>query len=154
MILTTLQAISGAGYPGPSTYDLLDNIVPLIKGEKKNLKLRPQRIFGTYQNGAIVSNTDIKISAHCTRVPVIDGHTACVSVEFEGKKPTEQEFLIAGIIIALFRANWVFHQLPKRLLFTGTKLIGLSHVKTGIMERVCRLQLAACVHAMYSITGL
>ncbi len=93
MILTTLQAISGAGYPGPSTYDLLDNIVPLIKGEEEKSEVEPQRIFGTYQNGAIVSNTDIKISAHCTRVPVIDGHTACVSVEFDGKKPTEQEIL-------------------------------------------------------------
>lgn len=93
MILTTLQAISGAGYPGPSTYDLLDNIVPLIKGEEEKSEVEPQRIFGTYQNGAIVSNTDIKISAHCTRVPVIDGHTACVSVEFEGKKPTEQDIL-------------------------------------------------------------
>lgn len=93
MILTTLQAISGAGYPGPSTYDLLDNIIPLIKGEEEKSEVEPQRIFGTYQNGAIVSNTDIKISAHCTRVPVIDGHTACVSVEFDGKKPTEQEIL-------------------------------------------------------------
>jgi aspartate-semialdehyde dehydrogenase len=93
MILTTLQAISGAGYPGPSTYDLLDNIIPLIKGEEEKSEVEPQRIFGTYLNGEIKSNTDIKISAHCTRVSVIDGHTACVSIEFEGKKPTEQEIL-------------------------------------------------------------
>jgi aspartate-semialdehyde dehydrogenase len=93
LILTTLQAISGAGYPGPSTYDLLDNIVPLIQGEEEKSEIEPQRIFGTYLNGEIKSNTDIKISAHCTRVPVIDGHTACVSVEFEGKKPTQKEIL-------------------------------------------------------------
>jgi aspartate-semialdehyde dehydrogenase len=93
MILTTLQALSGAGHPGPSAFDLVDNIIPLIGGEEKKSEVEPQKIFGTVQDGKIVYDTSFKISAHCTRVPVIDGHTACVSVEFDGKKPSEAEIL-------------------------------------------------------------
>ncbi|HEY4789264.1 MAG TPA: aspartate-semialdehyde dehydrogenase [Bacteroidales bacterium] len=93
IILTTLQALSGAGYPGPSAFDLVDNIVPLIKGEEEKSELEPQKIFGIIQNNQIVNDTSFSISAHCNRVPVIDGHTACVSVEFDGKKPTEAEIM-------------------------------------------------------------
>jgi len=93
MILTTLQALSGAGYPGPSAFDLIDNIVPLIKGEEEKSEIEPQKIFGSIQNNQITSDTSFAISAHCTRVPVIDGHSVCVSVEFDGKKPTEAEIL-------------------------------------------------------------
>ena len=93
MVLTTLQGLSGAGYPGPSAFDLIDNIVPLIKGEEEKSEIEPQKIFGTLQQNQIVNDTSMSISAHCTRVPVIDGHTVCVSVEFDGKKPSEAEIL-------------------------------------------------------------
>jgi aspartate-semialdehyde dehydrogenase len=93
MILTTLQGLSGAGYPGPAAYDFVDNIVPFIQGEEEKSEIEPLRIFGTYRDGQIIENTSMKISAHCTRVPVIDGHTVCVSIEFDGKKPSEQEIL-------------------------------------------------------------
>ena len=93
LIITTLQGLSGAGYPGPSAFDLIDNIVPLISGEEEKSEVEPQKIFGQIKEGKIVHDTSFDISAHCTRVPVIDGHTACVSVEFEGKKPTEAEIL-------------------------------------------------------------
>jgi aspartate-semialdehyde dehydrogenase len=91
MTLTTLQGLSGAGYPGPSAYDLIDNIIPFIGGEEEKSEIEPQKIFGTIKNGQIVNDTTIQISAHCTRVPVIDGHTVCVNFSFEGKKPSESE---------------------------------------------------------------
>lgn len=93
MFVTTLQGLSGAGYPGPSAFDMVDNIVPYIGGEEEKTELEPQKIFGSLVDGKIVHDTNVQISAHCNRVPVIDGHTACVSVEFDGKKPTEAEII-------------------------------------------------------------
>jgi aspartate-semialdehyde dehydrogenase len=94
MVITTLQALSGAGYPGPSALDVIDNIVPFIKGEEEKSQDEPIKIFGTIINGAFVNNSSIKISAHCNRVPVIHGHTACVSVEFGDRKPALEEIQI------------------------------------------------------------
>jgi len=91
MILTTLQAVSGAGYPGPASIDLIDNIVPFIGGEEEKSEIEPLKILGRIENGVIVNDVSIAISAHCNRVPVIHGHTACVSLEFDGKKPELDE---------------------------------------------------------------
>ena len=91
MVITTLQALSGAGYPGPSALDVTDNIVPFIKGEEEKSQDEPLKIFGNIVDGAFVNNSSIKISAHCNRVPVIHGHTACVSVEFGDRKPALEE---------------------------------------------------------------
>lgn len=93
MTLATLQGLSGAGYPGPSAFDLIDNIIPLIKGEEEKSEIEPQKILGKLRNDRIEHDTSIQISAHCTRVPVIDGHTVCASFSFEGKKPTAGEIL-------------------------------------------------------------
>jgi aspartate-semialdehyde dehydrogenase len=93
MILSTLQALSGAGYPGPAAIDLVDNIIPFISGEEEKSEIEPRKILGKVQNGKIVSDESIKISAHCNRVPVTDGHTACVSLGFAGKKPELEEIL-------------------------------------------------------------
>jgi aspartate-semialdehyde dehydrogenase len=87
MILTTLQALSGAGYPGPAAIDLVDNIIPYISGEEEKSEIEPRKILGKVKNGKIIANESIKISAHCNRVAVTDGHTACVSLSFSGKKP-------------------------------------------------------------------
>src|SRR6056297_1967466 len=85
MIVSTLQAVSGAGYPGPSSQDMIDNVVPYIGGEEEKSEIEPQKIFE--------NNRSNKISAHCNRVPVIDGHTACVSMKFSGEKPSREEIL-------------------------------------------------------------
>jgi len=92
-IISTMQASSGAGYPGVPSLDLLDNVVPFIGGEEEKSENEPQKIFGKIENGKIINDTSIKISAHCNRVPVVDGHTACVSLEFEDKdnKPSIDE---------------------------------------------------------------
>lgn len=88
MIVSTMQAVSGAGYPGPSSYNMIDGIVPYIGGEEEKSEREPQRILGHRENGQITPNTSIAIAAHCNRVAVIDGHTACVSLKFADKKPS------------------------------------------------------------------
>jgi aspartate-semialdehyde dehydrogenase len=87
IIVSTLQAVSGAGYPGPASLDMLDNIVPYIGGEEEKSEMEPLKILGNIREGAIVKRELPKISAHCNRVAVVDGHTACVSLEFGEKKP-------------------------------------------------------------------
>lgn len=106
MFVTTLQALSGAGYPGPSALDIVDNIIPLIKGEEDKSEREPLKILGRIEGGRIVNDTSLAIAAHCNRVPVIDGHTACVSLEFEGKKPELDE------VASLWRG---FRALPQEL---------------------------------------
>ena len=87
IIVSTLQAVSGAGYPGPAGLDILDNIVPYIGGEEEKSEREPLKILGGIRDGAIVPAEGPAISAHCNRAPVLDGHTACVSLEFGAKKP-------------------------------------------------------------------
>ena len=91
MIVTTLQAVSGAGYPGPASIDLIDNIVPFIAGEEEKSEVEPLKVFGKISNGKIVPEAGIKISAHCNRVPVTDGHTACCrySLPVKNRRRTE-----------------------------------------------------------------
>ncbi|MDR3161825.1 MAG: aspartate-semialdehyde dehydrogenase, partial [Spirochaetaceae bacterium] len=87
IIVSTLQAVSGAGYPGPASLDVLDNIVPYIGGEEEKSEREPLKILGSIRDGAIVPAEGPAVSAHCNRVPVVDGHVACVSLEFGAKKP-------------------------------------------------------------------
>jgi len=82
--VVTMQAVSGAGYPGASAMDILDNVIPFIGGEEDKVEREPLKLLGTLQDGQVV-NAPFVISAQCNRVPVRDGHTECVSVEFEGK---------------------------------------------------------------------
>lgn len=92
LIITTMQAVSGAGYPGVSSLDIIDNVVPHIPQEEEKSEKEPLKIWGTLGQEGIMSADTIEISAHCNRVPVMDGHMACVSVEFE-KKPLRDEIL-------------------------------------------------------------
>ncbi|MBI4295570.1 MAG: aspartate-semialdehyde dehydrogenase [Chloroflexi bacterium] len=93
VIVTTLQALSGAGYPGPSSLDMVDNIIPYISGEEEKSEVEPRKILGRLEGGKFAYNETIKISAHCNRVPVIDGHTACISLQFADKKPDMDEIV-------------------------------------------------------------
>jgi len=87
--IVTLQAVSGAGYPGVSSMDIIDNVVPFIPGEEDKLETEAQKILGEINADAtaFAEQTTLKISATCARVPVLDGHTACVSLTFEKKPP-------------------------------------------------------------------
>ena len=80
VIITTMQAISGAGYPGVPSMDILGNVVPHIKDEEEKIETETLKILGSLQNGKI-SFADFKISAFCNRVPVRDGHMISVSLE-------------------------------------------------------------------------
>jgi aspartate-semialdehyde dehydrogenase len=91
LIITTLQAISGAGYPGVPSLDMVDNIVPFIGGEEGKTEKEPMKILGKVTEKGIEDFTGMKISATCTRVPVTDGHTAVVNMKFKGAVPTEEE---------------------------------------------------------------
>ena len=93
--VVTLQAVSGAGYPGVSSMDILDNVVPFISGEEDKMETESQKILGQV-NGEVTgfsNRSDIRVSAACNRVPVLDGHTACVSLRFknrDGPRPTAE----------------------------------------------------------------
>jgi aspartate-semialdehyde dehydrogenase len=104
-IITTMQAVSGAGHPGVSSYDIIDNIIPYIKGEEEKSEEEPKKILGSIEGNHFKYYQGIQISAHCNRVPTIDGHMACVSLEFE-RKPT------AARIIDIWRS---FKALPQDL---------------------------------------
>lgn len=81
-VITTLQAISGAGYPGVPSMAILDNVVPHIGGEDEKLETEPKKLLGRASNGA-VHMADLRLSAQANRVPVMDGHLASVSVKLE-----------------------------------------------------------------------
>lgn len=91
----TLQAISGAGYPGVASLDILDNIVPNIAngGEEAKIETEPLKLLGEVSESR-VREAQIGISAQVTRVPVIDGHTALLSIGF-ARKPTPEEAIAA-----------------------------------------------------------
>lgn len=91
--VVTLQAVSGGGYPGVPSMDIMDNIVPFISGEEDKLESEAQKILGGINEQATAFNEvkDLKISATCTRVPVLDGHTACVSLSFERRPAPSAE---------------------------------------------------------------
>jgi aspartate-semialdehyde dehydrogenase len=91
LIVSTMQAVSGAGYPGVPSLDIIDNIVPYIGGEEEKSEQEPLKIFGAIEGGVIKNAELPRISAHCNRVPVTDGHSACVSLEFGAKKPSLEE---------------------------------------------------------------
>ncbi len=80
--VTTLQALSGAGYPGVSALDAIGNVVPFIGGEEEKMAAEPRKLLGRLE-GARVAEADLTISAQCHRVPVVDGHLAAVSLKFE-----------------------------------------------------------------------
>lgn len=78
----TLQAVSGAGYPGVPGLDILDNIIPFIRNEEEKVETEPLKILGRF-DGKQIDPYSIRMSAQCNRVPVLDGHMACVSVKLQ-----------------------------------------------------------------------
>jgi len=78
--VVSLQALSGAGYPGVSSLDIMDNVIPNIGGEEDKVEWEPRKMLGTFNNNGIAL-ADLRLSAHTNRVAVVDGHTVCVSVE-------------------------------------------------------------------------
>tara|TARA_B100001013_G_C24619749_1_gene446736 strand:+ start:1792 stop:2850 length:1059 start_codon:yes stop_codon:yes gene_type:complete len=89
--VVTMQALSGAGYPGVPSLDMIDNVLPYIEGEEEKVEQEPLKILGKYQSGKIIYS-DFKISAQCHRVNVQDGHLEAVSVKFN-QTPSKSQLI-------------------------------------------------------------
>jgi len=92
VIATTYQAISGAGKTFKDWPEMVENIIPFIGGEEEKSEQEPLRLWGKVENGEIVKAEGIKITTQCIRVPVLNGHTAAVFVNFK-MKPTKEELI-------------------------------------------------------------
>jgi aspartate-semialdehyde dehydrogenase len=94
---TTMQAVSGAGYPGVASMDILDNVVPFIGSEEEKMEAETLKLLG-HLEGKSVAPLPARITAHCNRVPVIDGHTECVSIKLGTKlgREAKREDILAA----------------------------------------------------------
>lgn len=93
VIATTMQAISGAGYPGVPSMDIMANVIPFIGGEEEKMQIETQKIMGRLA-GDHVEPLAARVSAHCNRVPSVDGHLVAVSLSLE--KELSREDLLAA----------------------------------------------------------
>jgi len=93
LFVSTMQAVSGAGYPGVASLDILGNVIPYIKNEEEKLQEEVGKLLGAASGGGL-QPAPLKLSALCNRVAVVDGHTECVSVKL--RKPATHEQIIAA----------------------------------------------------------
>ncbi len=89
VFVTTFQAVSGAGYPGVPSLDIMDNVLPYIAGEEPKVEIEAQKILGKF-NGERIEKADFLVSAQCFRVAVTDGHTASVRVKLKSNSTLEE----------------------------------------------------------------
>jgi aspartate-semialdehyde dehydrogenase len=94
VLVTTLQAISGAGYPGLPSYDILDNAIPYIGGEEEKVESETRKMLGSWEEGKGFTDAPLVVSAHCNRVATREGHLECASVEL-GRQVEPEEILAA-----------------------------------------------------------
>jgi aspartate-semialdehyde dehydrogenase len=107
LFVSTLQAVSGAGYPGVPSLDIVGNVIPHIGGEEEKIERETRKILGTLSNGA-VEPAEFSVSAHTNRVAVVDGHMATVSVGF-GRRVRPDE---AVKVLREFRGSAQVSKLP------------------------------------------
>ena len=89
VIVSTMQALSGAGYPGVASLDIIDNVIPFISGEEEKMEGEALKVLGTF-DGKTVQNADFKLSSSCNRVNVKDGHLESVFIKIE-RNPSIKE---------------------------------------------------------------
>lgn len=89
IVATTMQAVSGAGYPGVASMDILGNVIPFIGSEEEKMQQETQKILGEVSNDSVMP-LKAKMSAHCNRVAVVDGHTVATSVELADRPNVEE----------------------------------------------------------------
>ncbi|KAF8477040.1 semialdehyde dehydrogenase [Kalaharituber pfeilii] len=120
VVVTTLQAISGGGYPGVPSMDILDNIVPYIGGEEEKVEWETRKILGGVNADAtgFALLNNIVVSAHCNRVAVMDGHTACVSLKFaRSPAPSVEEVKAALRDYVSEPQKMGCHSAPKKAIY-------------------------------------
>ena len=93
IFVSTMQAVSGAGYPGVPSIDIVGNVIPFIKNEEEKMEIETKKMLGAL-NGHEVENASFGMTAHCNRVPVEDGHTESVSIALK-KKTSADDILHA-----------------------------------------------------------
>lgn len=107
VFVSTMQAISGAGYPGLPSLDILDNVLPFINGEEEKIQVETNLLLGKMVAGERIP-ANIQISAHANRVPVFDGHTVALSIKFR-KKPSVED---AKQVLEDFRGPAEVQEMP------------------------------------------
>lgn len=105
--IVSMQALSGAGYPGVASLDILENVIPHIGGEEEKVEREPLKMLGSF-DGEKIQPAPILLSAHTNRVPVLDGHLVVTSVEFEREASPEE----ARAALAAFEAPEIVRGLP------------------------------------------
>ncbi len=111
VFITTLQAISGAGYPGVSSFDIMDNVLPYIAGEEPKVETEAQKILGELK-GEQIEKADFTVSAQCFRVHVLDGHTASVRVKLK------QTSTLEGVTDAMVNfPKLALHSSPEQFIY-------------------------------------
>ncbi len=103
----SMQALSGAGYPGVASMDIIDNVIPYISGEEEKVESEPRKILGLIEGKEIIP-ADFVISAHTNRVAVVDGHTVCLSIELDQKASPED----AARVLRAYHAPEISRTLP------------------------------------------
>ena len=108
VVVSTLQAVSGAGYPGIPSLDILGNVVPYIPGEEEKIEKEAALLLGAVDDHC-QKPAGFTVAAHANRVPVIDGHTICMSIEFESDRVAPEEVVKA---LTGFRGRGAVDNLP------------------------------------------
>ena len=120
VMVTTLQAISGAGYPGIPSYDILDNAIPYIGGEEEKVESETRKMLGTWQEGSGFTDAPMVVSAQCNRVATREGHLECVSVELHADTSPEeiiaawQNYILCFAIAQATQRSRASFDLPQR----------------------------------------
>jgi aspartate-semialdehyde dehydrogenase len=112
--VTTMQAISGAGYAGVASYAILDNVIPYISGEEEKIESEPRKILGRWENSQFVP-ADFRISAQTNRVPTIDGHLMTIAFSFRNRDELRRMFKIEQLIADARYAIESFNGEPQQL---------------------------------------
>jgi len=118
IFVATMQAVSGAGYPGVASLDIVGNVIPFIGGEEEKLEAEPLKILGQLSGGSVVP-APITISAHTNRVAVVDGHTEVVSLGF-ARRVAPAEAIAALQAFVIPEEVRVLPSTPARLLEIDT----------------------------------
>ena len=115
VVATTYQAISGAGKTFKDWPEMVGNIIPFIGGEEEKSEQEPLRVLGKVENGQIVKAELPKITCQCVRVPVLNGHTAAVFINFE-KKPTKEQLIEKLVAFKGFPQEAELPSAPKQFI--------------------------------------
>lgn len=130
VMAVSLQALSGAGYPGVPSLDVVDNVIPYISGEEEKLEWEPRKMLGRLESGQ-VALAPLKVSAHANRVPVTDGHLVCASVELSNPVDAEKA-------MEAFR-QFLTHELAADLPSTPRPVIAVSDLPDRPQPRLDRM---------------